>query len=102
MIPPSSLVLSSEGSLVDPRLRASNEALLRARVPRAGGRPGCPSLPLRARRAPGRSSSSFQSLNCSRWLNTCIILPKPDRRWLPHGVRSYPWERYCSCPFERL
>jgi MarR family transcriptional regulator, 2-MHQ and catechol-resistance regulon repressor len=33
---------SSKGSLVDPRLRASNEALLRARVPRAGGRPGCP------------------------------------------------------------
>jgi len=37
------------------QLRASNEALLRARVPRAGGRPGCPSLPLRARRAPGHS-----------------------------------------------
>jgi len=31
-----------KGSLVDPRVRASNEALLRARVPRAGGRPGCP------------------------------------------------------------
>ncbi len=35
--------LSSKGGLVDPRLRASNEALLRARVPRAGGRPGYPS-----------------------------------------------------------
>ncbi len=28
------------GGLVDPLLRASNEALPRARVPRAGGRPG--------------------------------------------------------------
>ena len=31
-----------KGSLVDPRMRASNEHLLSVRVPRAGGRPGCP------------------------------------------------------------
>jgi len=34
-----------KGSLVDPRLRASNEHLLSVRVPRAGGRPGYPSYP---------------------------------------------------------
>jgi len=31
-----------KGSLVDPRLRASNEHILIVRVPRAGRRPGCP------------------------------------------------------------
>ena len=31
-----------KGGLVDPRLRASNEHILIVRVPRAGGRPGCP------------------------------------------------------------
>ena len=30
-----------KGSLVDPRLRASNERILVVRVPRAGRRPGC-------------------------------------------------------------
>ena len=41
-------ILSFRGSLVDPRLRASNEHFLNVRVPRAGGRSGCPSesLPL--------------------------------------------------------
>src|SRR6185295_615960 len=34
--------ISSEGGLVDPRMRASNEGLLRPRVARAGGRPGYP------------------------------------------------------------
>ena len=46
MVHPSSLVLSSEGSLVDPRMRASNEHLLSVRVLRAGGRPGYPLFPL--------------------------------------------------------
>ena len=36
------------GGLVDPLLRASNEALPRARVPRAGGRPGRLSLLLQS------------------------------------------------------
>ena len=36
--------LDLKGSLVDPRLRASNEHILIVRVPRAGGRPGHPSL----------------------------------------------------------
>ena len=35
-------LFSSKGSLVDPQLRASNEHILIVRVPRAGGRPGCP------------------------------------------------------------
>jgi hypothetical protein len=35
-----------KGSLVDPRLRASNEHILIVRVPRAGGRPGYPISPL--------------------------------------------------------
>jgi len=38
--------LSSLGGLVDPRMRASNEHLLSVRVPRAGGRPGCPPPPI--------------------------------------------------------
>jgi len=39
---PSKLACSLlKGSLVDPRLRASNEHILIVRVPRAGGRPGC-------------------------------------------------------------
>ena len=32
----------SKGSLVDPQTRASNEHIPIVRVPRAGGRPGCP------------------------------------------------------------
>jgi hypothetical protein len=36
--------LHFKGSLVDPRLRASNEHILIVRVPRAGGRSGCPPL----------------------------------------------------------
>ena len=38
--------LSSEGGLVDPQMRASNEHLPSVRVPRARGRPGCPPHPL--------------------------------------------------------
>ena len=38
----SSLSVSQQGSLVDPRLRASNEHIPIVRVPRAGGRPGYP------------------------------------------------------------
>src|ERR1051326_556224 len=37
--------LTFKGSLVDPRLRASNEHIPIVRVPRAGERPGCPSHP---------------------------------------------------------
>ena len=42
--------LHFKGSLVDPRLRASNEHILIVRVPRAGGRPGYPSNPSEAAR----------------------------------------------------
>ena len=51
------------GSLVDPRLRASNEHLLSVRVPRAAGRPGCP-LPYHpsAHRCPFFSSNASASL----------------------------------------
>ncbi|MDP1946976.1 MAG: hypothetical protein Q8L77_05690, partial [Nitrospirota bacterium] len=41
------LLLSPKGGLVDPRLRALNEHIPIVRVPRAGGRPGYPSLPTR-------------------------------------------------------
>ena len=50
MLHPSSLVISSLGSLVDPQVRASNEHILIVRVPRAGGRPGCPSYSQRSER----------------------------------------------------
>ena len=40
-----------KGGLVDPRLRASNEHILIVRVPRAGGRLGCPSHPSEAARS---------------------------------------------------
>ena len=43
--PPSLLIPASrEGGLLDLPLRASNETIPRARVPRAGGRPGFPSI----------------------------------------------------------
>ena len=35
-----------KGSLVDPLMRALSEVLLKERVPRAGGRPGYPFLPI--------------------------------------------------------
>ena len=40
---PAALVYPLKGGLVDPLMRASNEHILIVRVPRAGGRPGCPS-----------------------------------------------------------
>jgi hypothetical protein len=46
MLLPSGLYLPHrEGALVDPQMRASNEHLPSVRVPRAGGRPGCPPHP---------------------------------------------------------
>ena len=42
---PESLPMPLKDSLVDPQVRASNEHLLSVRVPRAGGRPGCPLPP---------------------------------------------------------
>jgi hypothetical protein len=41
-----------KGSLVDPLVRASNEHIPIVRVPRAGGRPGCPSYPSKLARYP--------------------------------------------------
>ena len=46
------LVYPLKGRLVDPLMRASNEHILIVRVPRAGGRPGCPSLLLLDSRKP--------------------------------------------------
>jgi hypothetical protein len=40
---PAALAYPFKGSLVDPLVRASNEHILIVRVPRARGRPGCPS-----------------------------------------------------------
>ena len=47
-------LLAFKGSLVDPRLRASNEHIPIVRVPRAGGRPGYPAHPSE----PTRSTST--------------------------------------------
>jgi hypothetical protein len=58
------------GGLVDPLLRASNEALPRARVPRAGGRPGRLPLLLQSavegvpREAQERKAAHFLFLDC--------------------------------------
>ena len=49
-----------KGSLVDPRLRASNEHILIVRVPRAGGRLGCPSYPSQGARS-GRTGLTWVS-----------------------------------------
>ena len=60
----------SKGSLVDPRLRASNEHILIVRVPRAGGQPGYPSHPSQAVRSASRKtirppgSSPLSLKNC--------------------------------------
>ena len=43
---PAALVYPLKGGLVNPLLRASNEHILIVRVPRARGRPGCPSSPI--------------------------------------------------------
>ena len=48
MVPPACSSVFPRGGLVDPLLRASNEALPRARVPRAGGRPGYLPLPFQS------------------------------------------------------
>ena len=54
-----------KGSLVDPRLRASNEHILIVRVPRAGGRPGYPSHPSEAARCASTEDHQAPSLLCS-------------------------------------
>jgi hypothetical protein len=43
---PAALAYPIKGGLVDPLLRALNEHIHIVRVPRAGGRPGCPSSPI--------------------------------------------------------
>jgi hypothetical protein len=48
-----------KGGLVDPRMRASNEHILIVRVPRAGGRPGCPSHPSQGARSGSKESFSY-------------------------------------------
>ena len=53
-----------KGSLVDPRLRASNEHILIVRVPRAGGQPGYP-IPFPSSPAPRNNA---QRLSCRRRL----------------------------------
>ena len=49
---------SLKGSLVDPRLRASNEHIPIVRVPRAGGRLGCPSHPSETSRCASTGAST--------------------------------------------
>ena len=61
-------ILIFKGSLVDPRLRASNEHILIVRVPRARGRPGYPSHPSEAARCASTgivlATSSPISVSC--------------------------------------
>ena len=81
----SSLTYLFGGSLVDPRLRASNEHILIVRVPRAGGRPGCP-LPLSCGFIPARDAGLnlpasnaplIHFLNPSIFLNSHTLFPLP-------------------------
>ena len=55
-----------KGSLVDPRLRASNEHIPIVRVPRAGGRLGCPSHPSEAARW-ASTGEDLRGLKIFRW-----------------------------------
>ena len=66
------------GSLVDPRLRASNEHILIVRVPRAGGRPGCPP-PLLNLRSPADYSlgTEFPDLNDDLYMKALQPLVDP-------------------------
>src|SRR5882672_5620722 len=50
-----------KGSLVDPRLRASNEHISIVRVPRAGRRLGCPSYPSQAARCASTGGPLYPS-----------------------------------------
>ena len=69
------LILYFKGSLVDPRLRASNEHILIVRVPRAGGRPGCPSHPSQAARSAstGDQQPPFPPLLREQGISTGVV-----------------------------
>ena len=66
-----------KGSLVDPRLRASNEQILIVRVPRVGGRPGYPSDPSET----ARCTSTGDHLGCPLMLlpNACVFPSNANR-----------------------
>jgi hypothetical protein len=53
-----------KGSLVAPRLRASNEHILIVRVPRAGGRSGCPAHPSETARCASTGDSPGHPIPC--------------------------------------
>ena len=63
-------VFSFKGSLVDPRVRASNEHIPIVRVPRAGGRPGYPSPLSEAARCASTGDSPGHPSSCWRTLST--------------------------------
>ena len=67
-----------KGSLVDPRLRASNEHIRIVRVPRAGGRPGYPSHPSEA----ARCASTGDHLVCPLMLLPSSLVSL-SREWHP-------------------
>ena len=98
MVPPSSLVRSSGGGLVDPLLRASNEALPRARVPRAGGRPGHLPLPLQSavegvpREAQEREAAQSVAVSYQAW---SIFIPHA----LARPTTKTPMKSGWVCPF---
>ena len=69
------------GGLVDPRVRASNEHLPSVRVPRAGGRPGCPRLPSRTGDAIPALLSAFSGM--------LVLHSDTSRRAAPLSSRSH-------------
>ncbi len=95
---PSLLVSFYGGSLVDPRMRASNEALHRARFPRAGGRPGCPSLPFQARLYPSRMGADESS---TARVQHMLILPSLLVFSPRGGLDCFPTAHVERPPFHR-
>ena len=78
-----------KGSLVDPRLRASNEHIRIVRVPRAGGRPGYPSHPSEAARCASTEDHQAPSppLLREQGISTDVI---PPLSWCARSQSSQP------------
>jgi len=64
-----------KGSLVDPRLRASNEHIPIVRIPRAGGRLGYPSHPFEAARCASTEDHQASSPSLFREHRTNVGVP---------------------------
>jgi hypothetical protein len=98
-----------KGSLVDSLVRSSNEHIPIVRVPRAGGRPGCPSHPFEAARCAstedhqeddqaGHSRLAVSSVPLLEWMtlrgsHALLDSPIPS---LPRAMRRdvQRWSKY--------